>query len=559
MFSFLRKKTFLKEAVFASVILLLLAGLLCISCKQPTDDPPPPPPPGKPLGSMADFAKIGVDADFPLDGTYYLSADLNLNWMPIGDKDNPFTGVFDGNGKTITLTAFHADALTDKTYLGIFGYVEGTASQKAEIKNFKLVSSVGDTSTATAGQAIGLVAGGAEHATIEDITLSGSFGFESGKTIYVGGVAGYIQAGTLIKNCSSSLTMNIIPGSGSQIYTTNASHNPNYIGGFVGMFEGGAGIENCRNTGNVTADSTISSTRSGQVKVGGVAGGSYYYAFAPVDVSYKGYIKNSSSTGTILGKGEGYNTEVGGIAGTTGGDGTKIENCYATGTVSSAGTKSGSPYIGGIVGYNYYGAVVSQCYFNGTVIADKSGDNTGGIAGYNSQTTGANSIIEDCWSTGTVTGYRNAGGIVGENQVNTYIRRCYSIAIVSATDNVDAAANASNNYRNAGVGGIAGFNASANTDALTACVALNPSITASTGNNIYRITGAGTGNRSANHAWSGMTVTTGGTYTADKGATAPDGEDCVQKPALSFYTGLGWDFTTVWKMGSDGYPKLAWQ
>ena len=39
MFSFLRKKTFLKEAVFAIVTLLLLTGLLCISCKQPTDDP----------------------------------------------------------------------------------------------------------------------------------------------------------------------------------------------------------------------------------------------------------------------------------------------------------------------------------------------------------------------------------------------------------------------------------------------------------------------------------------------------------------------------------------
>jgi hypothetical protein len=57
-----------------------------------------------------------------------------------------------------------------------------------------------------------------------------------------------------------------------------------------------------------------------------------------------------------------------------------------------------------------------------------------------------------------------------------------------------------------------------------------------------------------------MTVTTGGTYTERKGLTEADGEDCAEKPVQSFYAEtLGWDFTDVWKMGSDGYPKLKWQ
>jgi hypothetical protein len=50
------------------------------------------------------------------------------------------------------------------------------------------------------------------------------------------------------------------------------------------------------------------------------------------------------------------------------------------------------------------------------------------------------------------------------------------------------------------------------------------------------------------------------TYTEDKGADKVDGADCDEKPLQSFYqTTLLWDFTNVWKMGSDGYPILRWQ
>jgi hypothetical protein len=214
-----------------------------------------------------------------------------------------------------------------------------------------------------------------------------------------------------------------------------------------------------------------------------------------------------------------------------------------------AGTSSGNPYVGGIVGYNYYGALVSRCYFTGDVIADKTGDYTGGIAGYNSQT-GApnNSRIEDCWSSGTVTGFRNAGGIVGQNQVNTYIRRCYSTATVKATDTGAT-----------GVGGIAGMNASTMTDAVTACVALNPSLEDVSSPNIHKIAGSGSGIITSNYAWSGMTVTTAGTYTPDIGVNGKDGEECAEKPEQSVFAGLGWDFDTVWKMGANGYPALRWQ
>jgi hypothetical protein len=44
-----------------------------------------------------------------------------------------------------------------------------------------------------------------------------------------------------------------------------------------------------------------------------------------------------------------------------------------------------------------------------------------------------------------------------------------------------------------------------------------------------------------------------------KGANAKDGADAVAQPAQSVFTGMGWDFVTVWKMGGNGYPALKWE
>jgi hypothetical protein len=332
----------------------------------------------------------------------------------------------------------------------------------------------------------------------------------------------------------------------------------NYAGGLVGAFKDGVEIVNCRNTAAISADCT---TTSSQVFCGGIAGGSYYAR----TTEYQGKIEDCSSTGNITAKCLGYWSWAGGIAGAIVGDGdgtpentTRIMRCWASGTVSVADSGTGYPYVGGIVGYNYYGALTAQSYFTGTVISNTDGNYTGGIAGYNSQSTGHNSRIEDCWSSGTVTGFHNAGGIVGQNQVNAYVRRCYSIAVVSVTDTCET----NKLTTNPGVGGIAGMTANTLADAISGCVALNPSITAADGTKIHRVAGwlmSSSATLKNNRAWSNMPVTTGGTYTADKGADRVDGVDCDPTPAKSVYVALGWDFASVWKMGEDGYPALQWQ
>jgi hypothetical protein len=229
--------------------------------------------------------------------------------------------------------------------------------------------------------------------------------------------------------------------------------------------------------------------------------------------------------------------------------------------VSVEGSAAGFPYAGGIVGYNYYGALVSQCYFQGNVLSNTDGNYTGGIAGYNSQFDGHNSRIEDCWSYGTVRGLHNAGGIVGQNQIHTYVKNCYSRARVITLDTCDKNAPSTN----PGLGGIAGFNASELEDSISGCVALNAQITAADGSLLHRVVGNDTTHTLSNNlGLASLIPTTGGSYVADKGLDRPDGKDTIASPPTQAeYEAIGWNFRTstppVWAWDSAGYPRLQWQ
>jgi hypothetical protein len=532
------------------------------------------------ITSDVDLAKIGLDAGYPLNGKYLLTADISLtNWVPVGTPAAPFTGEFNGNGKTITVDSFDSGFLADtstvttdaSSYLGTFGYVAGDdIDNRAEIKNLKMVSTVNASSAKKGGLAVGLVAGYAELANIQSITLAGTLDLTTAINTYVGGVVGYAQSGTTVLDCTGSLTITTDGGTGGGLATGMFY---GYVGGFVGAFAGtknlgsgivgtpglgeagnGVEISNCHNTGNIM---NISTPSAAQYFLGGIAGGSYY-AFT---TSYMGTVSYCSSTGDMTSIVGGFWAWAGGIVGCVVGDGdgtwektTKVYRCWASGTQK---VESQYPYGGGIVGYIYYGALVQECYFTGTVIGNKDGNYSGGIAGYNSQQAGHISRIEDCWSSGTVIGLHNAGGIVGQNQVVATVKNCYSIAAVEVTGTCET----NKSSTNPGAGGIAGFNGSSTIPSITGCVALNTRITAADGTKIHRVLGSDitTGTRGNNLGYFGLVPVTGGTYTADKALDGLDGEDCTAKPAQSVYEGLGWDFANVWTMGTNGYPALQWQ
>jgi hypothetical protein len=546
----------------------------------------------KQITNAADFAKIGVEADWPLAGMYVLDTNLELeNWIPIGDgiwgsvsdplasSSKPFSGSLDGMGHTVTLRSFNADAVSGKSYVGIFSAVKGSQGSKAEIKNLIIISDIVEaemTTTCAKAQAFGLLAGYAEQTEFSAIRLSGVFEARSGKVVYMGGVAGYAQEGTVIKDCETSMNMYLSAGTGGGLVDTSFY---NFLGGFVGIFKDGADILRCRSTGNVRV---VGNTGGAQAFVGGIAGGSYY-AFT---TESQGSISYCSNTGNVYCEVQGFWAWTGGISGVVCGDGdgsfektTKVYRCWASGNVESVGKSGQWPYTSGITGYIYYGGMVAECYFTGTVTSRSSNggkinDYAGGISGYLSKETGHNSRIIDCWSSGTVNGYVNAGGIVGQHQVATYMKNCYSRAAVTVRALPTEIGSASQQ----GAGGIAGFCASGGGGEysggfagalLFSCVALNPSISAPNGfPRVGRVIGDSTGDVGVVYGWSGMSVTVSGqpaqpfeSQTTGGVVTnfSIDGEDCAAKPAQALYEGLGWDFASVWKMGGDGYPALRWQ
>jgi hypothetical protein len=584
---------------------LLLPGLLgfffaLVSCEQPAGSDPPAPDtipkfdgPVIEIGTAEELAKIGREEGYPLAGNYILAADLELeNWMPIGvNGESAFTGEFDGHGKKITLKGFDESVFGGEgdTFIGLFGYTRGAETSKALVKDLSVRIELDKTISEKVVYYVGALVGYADAYTeLDGITVEGSLDFSNvnaanpRRPVYVGGIAGALIASE-IKNSAVSADITGFGTAGTGSY--------NYVGGLAGIFDrnavntgvipsvvagapfAGASITNSHSAGAVSGSTEGAGSN---VFVGGIAGGSRY----GMKTYYSGKIEDCSSTGNVTASGGGYWSWAGGIAGTICGDGhdnpdvaggetpatgpTRIVRCYATGVITGAAPQNSWPYVGGIVGYNYYGSLVSQCWFDGSVKAegDKIADYTGGIAGYNSkQYYGHSSRIEDCWSAGSVEGYVNAGGIVGQNQVAAVTERCYSRALVSARAEKDA----TGSQAQRGVGGIAGYNAVPDTRAegtVRNCVALNPSIISTGGFDLLRrVVGNGGGAHSNNLALQDMETTIGGIPSTpdDKGADAKDGEDCAAKPNQAAYTALDWDFTSVWEMAGDGYPVLRWQ
>ncbi len=90
---------------------------------------------------------------------------------------------------------------------------------------------------------------------------------------------------------------------------------------------------------------------------------------------------------------------------------------------------TGYQNVGGIVG-NSNGAGVEKCYFEGTVTGNFN--SVGGIMGWG----GAESVVYECRTSGTVVGKQRTGGLVGYCSANTVVSKSYSDASVTGTTNV---------------------------------------------------------------------------------------------------------------------------
>ena len=146
------------------------------------------------------------------------------------------------------------------------------------------------------------------------------------------------------------------------------------VGGLAGTVQPGGKIENSYVTGKVIGESRI---------IGGLAGWN------------KGRIENSYATASVSTK---DNNGAGGLVGRNEGKDALIENSYATGSVE------GKEGIGGLVGINYNGSELKNSYATGKVTGSTASSTIGGLLGTNGTETGEPGGIisgKSYWKKGT--------------------------------------------------------------------------------------------------------------------------------------------------------------
>jgi len=198
---------------------------------------------------------------FRLMADISLSAYTGMTFNIIGDRpfnpysDGPFTGVFDGNGHTISNFSYSSNG--GRSYIAIFGYVYGNG----RIKDLGLISPhiyrFGDTDYA------GPLVGELGHGVVTGCWVEG--GTVEGDS-YVGGLVGYNSYGA-IALCYSTCGVSGISQVGglvgrnefatiSSCYSRGSvSCASGIVGGLVGNTWGG-GIEYCYSTGGVSGGGT---------------------------------------------------------------------------------------------------------------------------------------------------------------------------------------------------------------------------------------------------------------------------------------------------------------
>jgi filamentous hemagglutinin family protein len=318
-------------------------------------------------------------------------------------------------------------------------------------------------------------------------------------------------------------------------------------GGFIGYNMSGNTINQSYATGSVNGSGASRTNLGGFAGVndgdilnshssGAVTGFNYLGGF--VGLLNQGSISDSYSTGSVNGK-----ENLGGFVGFVSGS-TTITNAYATGDVN------GTNILGGFSGYINNSGSINSVYATGNVAATYSGINTagniGGLVGGNEGT------VSRSYSTGSVTGHDNVGGLVGNLLNGGTIDLSYSTSVVSGDTYVaglagtsDPGTSISNSYAggavrgNLIVGGLVGY---ANNATISQTYAYGAVSGSSSTGGLIGLNNSSTVNSSYfDIETTGQTVSDGGTglSTANLQNTLPAGFDA-----------------STWGTGTNFYPYL---
>ena len=215
------------------------------------------------------LAAITSDLDGGLDGSYELTADLDLssysNWQPLGSEDQPFRGTFVGNGHRLS-------GLSSKGYMnaGLFGVVEGASITDLIVEAWQISSLDYDNSNA------GAIAGFARSSNFVNITvmmssyddeLSYITAVSQDDTVSAGGLFGRFRNSTIAN--AKIMAAGLISGISSKVEGSAKV----YVGGLAGYVYRGSDIINAEVMGKVDVQAGgIFGNSTGDYKSGGLIG-----------------------------------------------------------------------------------------------------------------------------------------------------------------------------------------------------------------------------------------------------------------------------------------------
>ncbi|MDF3001519.1 MAG: hypothetical protein K0Q48_1638 [Bacillota bacterium] len=293
------------------------------------------------IASESQFRKFAVSLTDKIDysGKHIaLAYDIALTqeWIPVGEGEYAFSGIFDGKGRTISgLYIGSSDSPKydelDTRYFGLFGVLANATIKDLSIDAELYVEGAGSLY-------VGALAGYAENTLVDGLSVSGNVygtsGNGSGESLWKanhfgGGLIGYQSKGALVNSASHATVF-----SGAQGGLAEA-------GGLVGL-SNRALIANCYSTGDISGTARRGNADGreyeGMAAVGGISG-----VFAGTMVQCYSSAKTSTDT---------YSTYVGVLAGWVTGIGNLYKSYYTTDATQEIQGRTISPveYAGWLVG-----------------------------------------------------------------------------------------------------------------------------------------------------------------------------------------------------------------
>ena len=351
------------------------------------------------VSSYADLCRVGTDDAHPLDGSYYLTADISIPadavWTPIGrSEDAPFTGTFDGQGHFITGLIFScADAARNMTGLqgyGIFGVVESASIRNLGVDGVDIHAGADQCDVP-----IGGIVGKAIESVIDNCTAFGTI-LRDGAQSPSGGTGGIsgsalgsrytVEQHTKFLNCLADVNITVQ-------YEKDGVITPEGSAG--GICSGGYDTD-YRNCVCGRGNSTQESGGIRAETAGGIA--AWADPNSKLTITIESCVNRKPVTGGEY---------TGGIVGS---GSPQTSDCHNHAVVTGVGR------VGGIIGYNSGGAAMKDCTNDGDVImaSPDKGGYAGGIVGYSDS-----GDITDCSNSANVSITVNnvaacfAGGIAG--------------------------------------------------------------------------------------------------------------------------------------------------